>query len=261
MKIKINGIQVHYRLEGPPSAPVITLSHSLATDLTMWDPQMEVLTSRFRVLRYDTRGHGASDAPPGPYSLDQLGEDGHGLLKALNIEQTHFMGLSMGGMIAQVLALKHPDMLRSLILCDTMSQLPPEAKPIWDERITIAEKQGMEPHVKPTIERWFTEPFRSSPVVDRVRAMIRATNPKGYIGCSRAIMGLNLTERLSAISLPTLIIVGEEDPGTPVEASQVMQKKIKGSKLVVLKSAAHLSNIEQADAFNKAVLSFLSAAE
>jgi 3-oxoadipate enol-lactonase len=258
MKIKANGIHVNYALEGPPSAPVITLSHSLATDFTMWEPQMEVLKARYRVLRYDTRGHGGSDVPEGPYSLDQLAEDVHDLLQALKIEQTHFMGLSMGGMIAQVFALKYAHMLRSLILCDTMSQVAQQAKPIWDERIMIAETQGMEPHVEPTIERWFTKPFRSSPVADRVRAMVRATNPRGYIGCSRAIMGLNLTERLPGIRLPTLIIVGEEDPGTPVAASQAIHQKIKGSNLVILKSAAHLSNIEQAEAFNKSVISFLS---
>ncbi len=258
MKIKANGITMNYMLEGPPSAPVITLSHSLATDFTMWEPQMEALKSRYRVLRYDTRGHGGSDVPEGPYSLDQLGEDVHALLQVLKIKQTHFMGLSMGGMIAQVFALKYPGMLRSLILCDTMSQVAHQAKPIWDERIMIAQTQGMEPHVEPTIERWFTKPFQSSPVVDRVRAMIRATTPKGYIGCSRAIMELNLTERLPAIRLPTLIIVGADDPGTPVAASQAIHDKIKGSKLIILKSAAHLSNIEQAEPFNKAVISFLS---
>jgi 3-oxoadipate enol-lactonase len=258
MKIKANGIYMNYMVEGPPSAPVITLSHSLATDFAMWEPQMEVLKSRYRVLRYDTRGHGGSGVPEGPYSLDQLGEDVHALLRVLKIKQTHFMGLSMGGMIAQVFALKYPGMLRSLILCDTMSQVADQAKPIWDERIMVAQTQGMEPHVEPTIERWFTKPFRSSPVSERVRAMIRATNPKGYIACSRAIMELNLTERLPAIRLPTLIIVGADDPGTPVAASQAIHEKIKGSKLIILKSAAHLSNIEQAEAFNKAVISFLS---
>jgi 3-oxoadipate enol-lactonase len=258
MKIKANGIYMNYMLEGPPSAPVITLSHSLATDYTMWEPQMEVLKAHYRVLRYDTRGHGGSDVPEGPYSLDQLGEDVHALLQALEIKQTHFMGLSMGGMIAQVFALKHPGMFRSLILCDTMSRVDHQALPVWDERIMITQTQGMEPHVEPTIERWFTKPFRSSPVADRVRAMIRATSPEGYVGCSRAIMELNLTERLPDIRLPTLIIVGADDPGTPVAASQAMHEKLKGSKLIILKSAAHLSNIEQAEAFNKAVISFLS---
>jgi 3-oxoadipate enol-lactonase len=258
MKIKANGITMNYTLEGPPSAPVITLSHSLATDLTMWEPQMEVLKARYRVLRYDTRGHGGSEVPEGPYSLDQLGDDVRALLQALKIEKTHFMGLSMGGMIGQVFALKHPGMLRSLILCDTMSEVASQAKPIWDERIAITQTQGMEPHVEPTIERWFTKPSRSSPAASRVRAMIRATSPKGYIGCSRAIMELDLTERLPAIRMPTLIIVGADDPGTPVAVSQAIHEMIKGSQLVILKSAAHLSNIEQAEAFNKALIPFLS---
>jgi 3-oxoadipate enol-lactonase len=258
MKIKANGINIHYSLEGPPSAPVITLSHSLAANFTMWEPQMELLKGRYRVLRYDTRGHGGSDIPEGPYSVEQLAEDVRALLQVLEIKQTHFMGLSMGGMIAQVFALNYPSMLRSLILCDTTSQVPQEAKPIWAQRLMIAQAKGMEPHVEPTIERWFTERFRSSPVVDRVRAMIRATHPRGFIGCGRAIMEFNLTERLAAIRVPTLIVVGEEDSGTPVSTAQAIHEQIKGSNLVILKSAAHLSNIEQAQAFNKAVIFFLS---
>ena len=259
MKTHANGIDMHYELEGPESAPVVTLSHSLATDLSMWDPQAAVLKSGYRVLRYDTRGHGSTDAPDGPYTLEQMAEDVRALLQALGIPKTHFMGLSMGGMIAQVFALKFPSLLRSLVLCDTSSRIPEEALPIWEERIQIAQKQGMAPHVEPTMERWFTASFRQRPltVLDKIRGMIRATPPKGYAGCSRAIMGLNLTERLGEIVLPTLIVVGEEDPGTPVSASQAIHEKIKGSELVILKSAAHLSNIEQQHAFNTAVLDFL----
>jgi 3-oxoadipate enol-lactonase len=169
------------------------------------------------------------------------------------------MGISMGGMIAQTLALKNPGMFRSLILCDTSSRIPEEALPIWEERIGLAQTQGMDALVDSTMERWFTAPFRGKaiPVLEKIRGMIRATPLKGYIGCSRAIMRLNLTERLPEIALPTLIIVGEEDPGTPVTASQAIHEQIKGSELVILKSAAHLSNIEQQDAFNNAVLGFL----
>jgi 3-oxoadipate enol-lactonase len=221
---------------------------------------MAGLAPRYRVLRYDTRGHGGTDAPEGAYSLEELAEDARALLQALGIARTHFIGLSMGGMIGQILALTSPLLLQSLVLCDTTSRVPAEAKPMWDERIRVARTQGMEPHVEPTIGRWFTAPFREQrfDVVDPVRAMIRATNPLGYIGCGHAIAALNLTDQLGAIALPTLIIVGEDDPGTPVSASRTIHEQIKGSELVILKSASHLSNVEQPEAFNQAVLSFLA---
>jgi 3-oxoadipate enol-lactonase len=259
MRITANGINIHYTLNGPPSAPVVTLSHSLATHLGMWEPQVTALAARYRVLRYDTRGHGGTDAPADPYSLDLLADDAAALLRALGIERTHFIGLSLGGMIGQVLALKYPEMLRSLTLCDTSSRVPPEARPMWDERIRTTEQKGMEPHVEPTIARWFTAPFvaQHPEVVEPVRAMIRQTKPQGYIGCGHAIKMLDLTDRLQAISAPTLIVVGEHDPGTPVAASRAIHERIKGSELVILRSASHLSNIEQAEAFNEAVTVFL----
>ena len=260
MKITANGISINYTLGGPASAPVVTLSHSLATNLSMWDPQIPALTSRYRVLRFDTRGHGGTDAPEGAYSLDQLAEDTRVLLQTLGIARTHFIGLSMGGFIGQILALTYPQMLQSLVLCDTTSRVPPDATPMWDERIRAAQAHGMEPHVEPTIGRWLTAPFREQrpDVVDRVRAMIRATNPAGYIGCCHAIAALDLTDRLQAIAAPTLVIVGEEDPGTPVAASRTIHERIKGSELVILKSASHLSNMEQPEAFNRAVTTFLA---
>jgi 3-oxoadipate enol-lactonase len=260
MKITANGISMNYTLDGPAAAPVVTLSHSLATDLSMWEPQMKALTARHRVLRYDTRGHGGTDAPAGAYSLAQLADDARALLAALGIARTHWVGLSMGGMIGQTLALASPGLFLSLGLCDTSSRIPAEAKPLWQERIKTAETQGMEPLVEPTIGRWFTAPFREAhkDVVDGVRAMIRRTPPRGYAGCCHAISALDLTDRLSAIKLRTLIVVGEDDQGTPVAASQAIQSKIAGSQLEILKSAAHLSNMEQPEAFTRALTGFLS---
>src|SRR5713101_8471304 len=135
MKTTANGISVNYTLEGPANAPVVTMSHSLATDLSMWDPTVPVLTGKFRVLRYETRGHGKTEAPKGAYTLDQLADDALALLKSLGIQRTHWVGLSMGGMIGQTLALKAPEVFASLVLCDTSSRVPPEAKPLWDERV------------------------------------------------------------------------------------------------------------------------------
>ena len=259
MKITANGISMNYTLDGPANAPVVTLSHSLATTLAMWEPQLKALTARWRVLAYDTRGHGGTDAPKGGYSLEQLADDAQALLRGLGIQRTHWVGLSMGGMIGQTLALKAPELFTSLSLCDTSSRVPREAKPVWDERIHTAETKGMEPLVELTLSRWFTAPFkeRGGAVVETVRGMIRSTPPAGYIGCCQAISGLNLTDRIGAIKVPTLIIVGEEDQGTPVAASKVMHEKIHGSQLVILKSAAHLANMEQPEAFTNALTGFL----
>jgi len=260
MKLTVNDLCVNYTIDGPEGAPFVTMSNSLASNLSMWDPQIAALTSRYRVLRYDTRGHGGTDAPAGPYALDDLTEDLRALWQALGMTRTHFIGLSMGGMIGQIMALKYPQMLQSMVLCDTMSRVPTEAKPMWDERIHTAETHGMEPLVESTIARWFTEPFRQqgSPVLDQVRTMIRTTPPRGYAGCCHAIAALNLTDRLKEVTLPTLIIVGEDDPGTPVSASRTIHEQIKGSELVILKSAAHLSNLEQPAAFNQALTTFLA---
>jgi len=259
MKIAANGINVNYTLDGPASAPVVTLSHSLAADLTMWDPQMRALTQKYRVLRYDTRGHGGTEAPAGAYTLSQLTDDARALLRALGIARTHWIGLSMGGMIGQTLALSSPEMLQSLSLCDTSSRIPADMKHLWDERIATVEAKGMEPLVEPTVARWLTPKFIEThkDVIESVRAMIRRTPAKGYVGCCHAIKALDLTDRLKTITLPTLIIVGAQDMGTPLAASQAINQQIKGSELVVLDPASHLSNLEQPEAFTNALEQFL----
>jgi len=259
MKISANGIQVNYTLEGPADGPMVTLSHSLATDLSMWNPQAAALATRYRVLRYETRGHGATEAPAGAYSLSQLADDARALLAALGIARTHWVGLSMGGMIGQTLALSSPALLQSLSLCDTSSRIPPDMRHLWDERIATVEAQGMEPMVEPTLARWFTPKFIETrkDVADLVREMIRRTPARGYVGCCHAIKTLDLTDRLKAITLPTLIIVGAQDLGTPLAASQAINAQIKGSELVVLDPASHLSNLEQPQAFTQALEGFL----
>jgi len=259
MKIKANGIQMNYQLSGKENEPVVVLSHSLGSSLAMWDPQMEILEARYQVLRYDIRGHGGTDAPEGAYSLDELGDDAIGLLDALGIDVVHWVGLSMGGMIGQCLALNHSNRLRSLVLCDTAAKIPDEAQPVWQERMDTARDKGMQALVQETLERWFTLPYfgKSPGGVELIRKHFLATPVLGYIGCSEAIRVLNYLENLSDIQIPTLIMVGEDDPGTPVAASEAMHERIPGSSLVVLHSAAHLSNIEQAEAFNRALMGFL----
>jgi 3-oxoadipate enol-lactonase len=259
MRIEANGIKMNYELSGKMGAPHVMLSHSLGSSLVMWDPQLEVLKAYYQVLRYDTRGHGDSEAPSGAYTLEMLGEDALGLLDALAIDKVHFVGLSMGGMIGQYIALNHPDRLENLVLCDTAAMLPKEAQPIWEERVQLAREKGLDALVDETLERWFTPSFlsQSPPEVQSIRLQFLATPMNGYIGCSKAIRGLNYLERLPEIKIPTLILVGEEDPGTPVAAAEAIQQRIAGSQLVVLPSAAHLSNVEQAEAFNNALMKFL----
>jgi len=260
MKTKANAIQLNYEVEG--TGPWVVFSHSLACDLSMWEEQAAALKSGFKVLRFDTRGHGGSDAPAGAYSLDQLADDLHGLLAVLGVTRPHFVGLSMGGMIGMTYALKYPGTFKSLVLCDTSSRIGPDAQPIWDERIRTALQSGMEPLVEPTLKRWFTEAFLSKrpPVVERVARMIRTTPPVGYAGCCHAIPKIDLTSRLRAIDCPTRVVVGEQDVGTPVAMSRAIQEAIPGSDLVILPSASHLSNLEQPAAFNQALLDFLARA-
>lgn len=260
MKIKANGIYMNYELSGKEDTPVVVLGHSLASSLVMWRPQMDELNRHFRVLCYDTRGHGGTDAPAPPYTLAQLGEDAMALLDALDMGVVHWVGLSMGGMIGQCIVLDNPERFKSLTLCDTAAVLPKEADPVWQERIDLARREGMTALVQSTLERWFTPPYiaRNPPMVDVIRRHLLATPVDGYAGCSEAIRGLDYLDRLSEIKAPTLIMVGEDDPGTPVDASRAMHDRIPESKLVVLPSAAHLSNIEQTEAFNRALMSFLT---
>ncbi len=260
MKMHANGININYELTGKKGAPVVMLSHSLACSLVMWQPQMAVLESAFQVLRFDTRGHGDSDAPQGAYSFEQLAMDAIGLLDGLKIDAVHFVGLSMGGMIGQGLALDYADRLKSLTLCDTAAIMPDETQPIWQQRIEAAGEKGMQGQVDETLERWFRPEYlqQNPPEVEMIRRQILATPVTGYIGCCEAIRRLKYLDRLAGINLPTLIVVGEEDPGTPVAASEAMNERISGSKLVVLPSARHLSNIEQSEAFNTVLIKFLT---
>jgi 3-oxoadipate enol-lactonase len=259
MIIEANGIRMNYELSGAHDAPTVMLSHSLGCRLDMWEAQVPALEDRFRVLRYDTRGHGGTDAPEGAYTMALLGQDALALLEALGIREVHWIGLSMGGMIGQYIALNHAHRFKSVVLCDTAAAMPEENQPLWDERIKTARQKGMGALVEATMERWFTRSYldRRPPEVDRIREQFLSTPVTGYIGCSEAIRRIDFLDRLYQVNLPTLVMVGAEDPATPVEAARAMHERIPDSGLVVLPSAAHLSNIEQSEAFNQALLQFL----
>ena len=260
MKLKANGIDVNYEIHGKEGAPWLVLSHSLACSVRMWDPQIAALKDRYRILAYDTRGHGATEAPKGAYTLETLADDLFFLLRELKVGTAHYCGLSMGGMIGQTFALKYPGVLKTLVLADTTSRYPADAAPVWAERIKTANERGMEPLAQPTLERWFTEPFRKTnpAVVDGVRKLILATPVAGFVGCSHAIPRINLTARLKEIRCPILVIVGEQDPGTPVAMAREIHENAPGSKLVVIPQAAHLANLEQPAAFTRAMEQFLA---
>lgn len=260
MFIEANGIKIHCELSGKKRAAVTVLGHSLACSMRMWEPQLERLESVFRVLRYDTRGHGGSDVPPGPYTLAQLVADAVGLLDGLAIDRVHWVGLSMGGMIGQGVALSYPDRLASLVLADTAAIIPDEAQPVWQERIDMVRRTGMAAVAESTLQRWFTPGYleRNPPEIDQIRRQILMTRVGGYIGCSEAIRRLSYLDQLAAVQTPTLIMVGADDPGTPVAASEAMHARIAGSKLVVIPGAAHLSNVEQAEVFTNHLMDFLN---
>jgi len=261
MKAKTNGIETNYEIHGREGAPWLVLSHSLACSVRMWDPQLEALKGEYRILAYDTRGHGASGAPAGPYSLEMLADDLKALLDATGAKTPHYCGLSMGGMIGQTFALKYPGVLRTLMLADTTSRYPAEAAPVWQARIKTAEEQGMGPIVQPTLERWFTGPYRKSnpgPVA-AIGKLIAATPVAGFVGCCHAIPKINLTARLKEIRTPILVICGDQDPGTPPAMAREIHDNAPGSKLVMIPQAAHLSNLENPAAFTNAMREFLAA--
>lgn len=255
MKTKVNGTEIYLELSGQEGAPWLILSHSLACTVRMWDPQVAAFKSRFRIVNYDMRGHGASAAPAGPYTLEMLADDVLGLMRELGIKRARYAGLSIGGMIGQTLALKQPAMFEKMVLADTGHSQPPEAVKQWEERIRIAQTEGMKALVPSTMERWFTPAFRESPPAKKIAELIANTPVAGYVGCGQAIMKLNTTARLKDIKLPVLAIAGEADPSAA--GTKYIGENIPGAKLVMLKDAAHIANVEQAEKFTQALRDFL----
>lgn len=234
----------HHELTGPADAPVIVLSNSLGTDLTLWDEQVPALIDRFRVLRYDQRGHGRTPATPGPYDVKLLGEDVLALLDHLGLDRVHFAGVSLGGMTGMWLALNAPDRIGRLTLICTSAQLGPPAN--WHERAALVRKQGTLAIVDLSLERWFMPALATRrDIVDKFGRMIAFADDEGYAGCCEAIAAQDQLDQLSAITAPTLVIAGEDDPATPPEHSERIASAIGNARLVVVPGAAHLANVEQ----------------
>lgn len=256
--IPVNGTTLHIRSDGERSRPTVVLSNSLGTDFSMWDAQAAVLAARFHVLRYDTRGHGGSNATPGPYTIGQLGADVLGLLDHLDIERAHFVGLSMGGVIGQWLGIHAPTRLNKLVLANTAACIgTPDG---WHARAASVRTQGMTDIAAGAPGRWFTPEFvaRQPVIVGSMQKTLRALDPDGYAACCEALAVADLSGEVGRIRVPTLVIAGGNDPVTTVADAEQLAGAIEGASLVTL-PASHLSNVEAPDRFTDAVASFLSA--
>ena len=250
--------QIHYQTFGTASAPAIVFSNSLGTNFSMWQAQIDFFQRDHFVICYDTRGHGASTAPQGPYTIAQLGQDVVNLLDHLNIEKAAFCGISMGGLTGQWLAIHKAERFNHVVVCNTAAKIGQETA--WLERATLVRDQGLTPIASTAASRWFTEPFiQSNPTtVAKLSNDLGAGSPEGYASCCEALAKADLREQLKDITLPVLVIAGQQDPVTTVADGQYMQQRIEQSQLFKI-NASHISNIEQADAFNQAVLAFIDA--
>jgi 3-oxoadipate enol-lactonase len=257
MFASIDGCRIHYRLEGAVDAPVVMLCHGLLGTLDMWGPQVASLAARYRVLRFDNRGHGASSVTPPPYTVAQLAADAVGVLDALGIERAHFVGCSLGGMIGQAMGAHHPARLRSLVLVGSRSVMPPAA--MWDERVRIARAEGIAPLVPTMLERWFTPAFHAAhpeavqPIVDG----ILATHVDGFVGACMAIREMDHRPILPHIAVPTLVTSARDDPGVPVSDTRLIEASIPGAQMVLIEGARHLFTIERAKVFEPILLDWL----
>ena len=258
--VRIGELNFNVEVEGPFKAPFLMLSNSLGTNYHMWDPQMPEFTRQFRVIRYDSRGHGRSHADDGPYSMASLGRDALAIMDALGVARTHWVGLSKGGMVGQWLLVNAPGRLDRAVLANTGAFMgPPD---LWNSRIRAVHANGMGALAGQTIDRWFTKEFqRSNPeAIAKITAMLIATPAQGYAACCAAIRDMDQREAIRSVQKPVLVIVGRHDPATPPAMGKLIAASIEGAKLVALE-AAHLSNIEDAENFTKSVVDFLTGKE
>ena len=254
----VGGMEIAYRIDGPAAAPVVVLVHGLLTDQRVWDAVVARLATAHRVLRYDLRGHGGSSAPPGPYTMRELGEDTVALMDSLGLRQAHLIGSSLGGMLSQQVAAHHADRLLSLTLANTAAVQPASAS--WQARIDLVRRDGVAAIADGTLQRWFTPAFaaRADAEVARMRAILCETSATGYVGCAEAIRDLDQLDLLAQIRIPTLVVAGSHDEATPPALSAQLREGIAEARLVTLE-AAHQAALELPDVFCDAWLGFISA--
>lgn len=248
---------MHHDIGG--QGPWLVLSHALAADLRMWEPQIQTLQQHFTVLRYDIRGHGQTQSSPAPYTLDQLADDAHALLKHVGATRAHWVGLSLGGMIGQTLAIRHPDCLDRLVISNSTGKAAPNAAKMWGDRAETVRREGMAAITQVTISRWFTEAFahQNPALMRQVSDMIQGTSIEGYAGCCAAISHIDTLAGLQNLNHPGLVLAGDQDMATPVAMSEEIHQNWPGSKLERITDSAHLTNLQQPEAFTQAVLNFL----
>ncbi len=249
-------VELHHLLEGPEDAPMLVIANSLGTTLRMWDDQAPALQARFRLLRYDHRGHGGSPVPPGPYKIEDLGRDVLALLDRLGVERVSFCGLSIGGMVGMWLAGEAPERIERLVLCCTSARLAPDA---YDSRARTVRTGGIGAIADEVLERWFTPAFRESrpETVEWAGRMLLGTPAEGYAGCCEAIRDMDLRSRLGEIRAPTLVIAGADDPAIPPDHAELIHGSIPDARLLVIPLAAHLANVEQPETVTQAILDHL----
>jgi 3-oxoadipate enol-lactonase len=254
------GCRLRYEIDGNPAGPPVLFSNSLGTTHALWNPQLEALSPTFRIIRYDTRGHGSSGVPDGPYTIDVLGLDAIAILDAVGVEQTHVCGLSLGGLTAMWLAVHRPDRVRSVTLVSTAARIANAM--MWEERIVQVQTSGVAPLADAAMGRWFSHSFRDSHpgVVAIYHRMLSETPAVGYAACCAAIRDADLRSAIARISSPTLIIAGHHDPVTPPADAEAMRERIPGSRVSLL-DAAHILNVEQAAVFNDLLNAFITKQE
>ena len=259
MRIETNGTTLNCRIEGREGAPWILFSHGIATSLAIYDEVSRLLSNKYRVLTYDSRGHGGSEAPGGGYTLEMLGDDAVGLMDKLGIDKAHYGGLSLGGMTAIGMAINHPERLHSAICLDARADAPPDFVSGWKQRIEAVREKDMEALVEGTLQRWFTpEALQNKAMADRMRDLIRKTPPEGFIGSATALQGLNFASRLGSIKVPMLYLVGAQDQGAPPATMRQMAEQTPGAQFVEIPNAGHISTVEQPQAVAQAIDTFIS---
>lgn len=251
-KVRVGDIDVACRWDGPEDGPVVAMAHAMGASHRLWDRQVPALADRYRVLRYDFRGAGATDAPPGPYTLAQFGADAVGLLDAFGLDRVHWIGISTGGMIGQGLGIHHPERVLSLLLCCTLSYTEPAHRRWIDERQRLVRAEGMRAVWDATDRYWFTDAFAEAAGAGyrAVREVFVATDVEGYVGGTSAVAGLDYRDSLRRIAAPTHVVGSRDDPAAPIACSREIHERIAGSRLTVIDGQRHFPNVEAPDEFN-----------
>ncbi|HUK07505.1 MAG TPA: alpha/beta fold hydrolase [Stellaceae bacterium] len=263
MLLPLQRRRLYYDLMGPETGPLVCFTHSLSSDGGMWAEQLPPLLAKgFRVLRLDMRGHGGSDPVAGDYTMSQLAGDVAIAIDALGLDRVHYIGLSIGGMLGQAFAIEHGAKLKSMMLCDTLPATPADAKAAWGPRVEAVKKaNSLEPLADPTMERWFTDAFkpRKPGRWKEIRQTIAATTPAGYLGCASAIQNFDFVSKLPTLKVPTLVVCGAEDPGTPASENKRLAALVPGARYEEIPSARHFPNVEHPDTFNRIMMGWLES--